>query len=147
MSLHLPNGAKSSPDPIVDLLRSAKTIAVVGLSSNPTRPSNAVAAYLQSVGYRIIPVNPNESEVLGEKSYARLEDIPDPIDIVDVFRRSENVLPIANSAIAIKAKVLWLQLGIENAAAAEKAQAAGLIVIENACLLIEHKKRRQPLAP
>jgi predicted CoA-binding protein len=147
MNLHLPNGAKSSPDPILDLLRFSKTVAVVGLSSNPTRPSNAVAAYLQSVGYRIIPVNPNESEVLGEKSYARLEDIPDPIDIVDVFRRSENAPPVADSAIAINAKALWLQLGIENTQASARAQSAGLIVIENACLLIEHKKRRQLLAP
>ena len=145
--MNLPNASKPSTDPILDLLRSSKTIAVVGLSSNPARPSNAVAAYLQSVGYRIIPVNPNESEVLGEKSYARLEDIPDPIDIVDVFRRSENVPPVADSAIAIKAKVLWLQLGIENAPAAAKAHAAGLTVIQNACLLVEHKKRRQLLAP
>jgi uncharacterized protein len=145
--MNLPNASKPSTDPILDLLRSSKTIAVVGLSSNPARPSNAVAAYLQSVGYRIIPVNPNESEVLGEKSYARLEDIPDPIDIVDVFRRSENVPPVADSAIAIKAKVLWLQLGIENAPAAAKAHAAGLTVIQNACLFIEHKKRRHLLAP
>jgi uncharacterized protein len=147
MNIHLPTGAKSSTDPILDLLRSSKTIAAVGLSSNPARPSNEVALYLQSVGYRIIPVNPNESEVLGEKSYVRLEDIPEPIDIVDVFRRSEDVPPVADSAIAIKAKILWLQLGIENAASAEKASAAGLTVIENSCLLIEHKKRRQLLAP
>src|SRR5580704_592473 len=130
MNIHLPNSANPSTDPILDLLRSSKTIAVVGLSSNPARPSNAVAAYLQSVGYRIIPVNPNESEVLGEKSYARLEDIPDPIDIVDVFRRSENVPPVADSAIAIKAKVLCLQLGLENTASSEKASAVGLTVIE-----------------
>jgi predicted CoA-binding protein len=147
MNIHLPNDAKSSSDPILDLLRSSKTIAVVGLSSNPARPSNEVAAYLQSAGYRIIPVNPNESEVLGEKSYARLEDIPEPIDIVDVFRRSEDVPPVVDSAIAIKAKILWLQLGVKNAASAEKARTAGLTVIENACLLIEHKKRRHLLAP
>jgi uncharacterized protein len=148
MTTYLPNDSSAATDPILDLLRTAKTIAVVGLSSNPTRPSNGVATYLQSVGYRIIPVNPNESEVLGEKSYARVEDIPEPIDIVDVFRRPENVPSIAESAIAIKAKALWLQLGIENAAAAVKAQAAGVTVIENACLLIEHKKRRdQLLAP
>src|SRR5579863_10099257 len=140
MNIHLPNGADTSSDPILDLLRSSKTIAVVGLSSNPARPSNEVATYFQSVGYRIIPVNPNESEVLGEKSYTRLEDIPEPIDIVDVFRRSEDVPPVAVSAIAINAKVLWLQLGIENAASAEKASAAGLTVVENSCLLIEHKK-------
>ena len=147
MNIHFPNNANASGDPILDILRPAKTIAVVGLSSNPTRPSNAVATYLQSAGYRIIPVNPNESEVLGEKAYARLEDIPDTIDIVNVFRRSEDVAPVAESAIAIKAKVLWFQLGIENHPAAEKARAAGLTAIENACLLIEHKKRRPLLAP
>jgi predicted CoA-binding protein len=106
------------------------------------RASHGVASYLQSAGYRIIPVNPNEREVLGEKAYARLEDIPEPVDMVDVFRRSEGVPPVADSAIAIKAKVLWLQLGIENAQAAEKARAAGLIVVENACLMVEHKHRR-----
>jgi predicted CoA-binding protein len=147
MNIHFPNDANTSSDPILDLLRRAKTIAVVGLSSNPARPSNVVASYLQSAGYRIIPVNPNESEVLGEKAYARLDDIPDTVDIVDVFRRPEDVDPVAESAMAINAKVLWLQLGIENAPAAEKARAAGLIAIENACLLIEHKKRRQLLAP
>src|SRR5580704_16654274 len=147
MNIHLPNSANPSTDPILDVLRSSKTIAVVGLSSNPARPSNEVATYLQSAGYRIIPVNPNESEVLGEKSYARLEDIPEPIDIVDVFRRSEDVPPVADSAVAIKAKALWLQLGIENATSAEKASTAGLAVIENACLVVEHKKRRQLLAP
>jgi predicted CoA-binding protein len=145
MNLRLPNDSNAPTDPILDLLRDAKTIAIVGLSSKPTRPSNAVAAYLQSVGYRIIPVNPNESEVLGEKSYARLEDIPESIDIVDVFRRSENVPPVADSATAIKAKALWLQLGIESAEAAVQAQAGGLTVIENACMMIEHKKRRQQL--
>jgi predicted CoA-binding protein len=147
VNIHFPNNANASSDPILDILRPAKTIAVVGLSSNPARPSNVVATYLQSAGYRIIPVNPNESEVLGEKAYARLEDIADTIDIVDVFRRPEEVAPVAESAIAIKAKVLWLQLGIENPPAAEKARAAGLTAIENACLLIEHKKRRQLLAP
>ncbi|HEY1482779.1 MAG TPA: CoA-binding protein [Candidatus Acidoferrum sp.] len=133
---------QSSSDPITTILRDSKNIAVVGLSSNPTRPSNEVATYLQSAGYRIIPVNPNESEVLGAKSYARLEDIPEKVDIVDVFRRPEDVPPVADSAIAIGAKVLWLQLGITNATAAEKARAAGLTVVEDACMLIEHKKRR-----
>jgi len=142
MKIHTPNSSIPTADPISDVLKNSKTIAVVGLSSNPLRPSFGVASYLQSVGYKIIPVNPNESEVLGETSYARLEDIPVPIDIVDVFRRSEDVPPIANSAITIKAKVLWLQQGIENSAAAEKALAAGLTVIEDACLLVEHKRRR-----
>ncbi len=136
-----------TPDPITQLLRNSKTIAVVGLSSNPSRPSHEVASYLQTAGYTIVPVNPNESEVLGEKSYAILEDIPFPIDIVDVFRRPENVPAIANSAIVIHAKCLWLQQGITQAGAGAKAQAAGLLVVQDACLFLEHKKRRQELAP
>ncbi len=132
------------PDPIHDLLRECKTIAVVGLSPNPLRPSHEVAAYLQRAGYQIIPVNPNQSEVLGQRCYARLEDIPVPIDIVDVFRRPENVPAVADSAIAIRAKCLWLQQGIRHAQAAAKAQAAGLLVIQDACLFLEHKKRRLP---
>jgi uncharacterized protein len=134
--------SSSRPDPITAVLRQSKTIAVVGLSSNPLRPSHEVASYLQRAGYTIIPVNPNESEVLGQKSYARLEDVPVPIDIVDVFRRPEHVPAIADSAIAIHAKCLWLQQGITHAEAAAKARAAGLFVIEDACLFIEHKKRR-----
>ncbi len=98
---------------------------------------------MKSAGYRIIPVNPNEMEVLGERAYARLEDVPEPVDIVDVFRRAEELGAVAESAIKIKAKVLWMQLGIENAGAAEKARAAGLVVVEDACLLVEHKRRRQ----
>jgi predicted CoA-binding protein len=142
MRLHLPDNAKASSDPIADILRDTKTIAVVGLSSNPARPSFEVAQYLQSAGYRIIPVNPNETEVLGEKSYPRLEDIPEKIDLVDVFRRSELVPPVADSAIALNAKVLWLQQGIIHHAATEKARAAGLLAVEDACLLVEHKKKR-----
>lgn len=142
MNLHLPENHKQNGDAVAHILRNAKTIAVVGLSSNPLRASNEVAAYLKAAGYRIIPVNPNEREVLGEKAYARLEDIPEPVDIVDVFRRSEEVPRVADSAIGIKAKVLWMQLGIENSQAAEKARAAGLAVVENACLLVEHKRRR-----
>jgi len=142
MKLHLPADSTPSTDPIGNILRDTKTIAVVGLSSNPVRPSFGVAQYLQSAGYRIIPVNPNEREVLGEKSYARLEDIPESVDVVDVFRRSEEVPPVAVSAVSIKAKVLWLQQGIEHAAAAAAAQSAGLLVVEDACLLVEHKKRR-----
>ena len=141
MIIQLPGNASPSPDPIRDLLRSSKTIAVVGLSSNPRRPSHDVASYLQRAGYKIVPVNPNESEVLGEKSYPRLEDIPFPIDIVDVFRRPEEILPVADSAIAIHAKALWLQQGIINAEAAAKAHAAGLLVVQDACLFVEHKRR------
>lgn len=153
MRVLLPDGAKASDsgaadasaDPIESILKSYKTIAVVGLSSNPMRPSHGVAKYLQGVGYRIIPVNPNETEVLGEKSYARLEDVPEKIEIVDIFRRAEEVPPVVESAIRVGAKVVWMQLGIVNEAAAEKARAAGLIVIEDACMLIEHGKRlRRP---
>ena len=143
MNLHLPDYAEVSVDPVSDILGNTVTIAIVGLSSNPARPSFGVAAYLQGAGYRIIPVNPNETKVLGQKAYARLEDIPEKIDVVDVFRRSEYVPSVADSAIAMKAKVLWLQLGIMNAPAAEKTRAAGLVVVEDACLLVEHKKRRR----
>lgn len=142
MKTLLPEGAEASADAILDILRKYKTIAVVGLSSNPRRPSYEVSEYMQSAGYRIIPVNPNEKEVLGEKAYARLEDVPEKIEIVNVFRRAEDVPAVAESAIRVGAKVLWMQLGIENAEAAEKARAAGLVVVEDACIFVEHKKRR-----
>ena len=142
MKLHIPEKFNTNSDVVAQILRGSETIAVVGLSSNPMRASHEVAAYLKSAGYRIIPVNPNETEVLGEKAYARLEDVREPVDIVDVFRRAEEVPAVAESAIGIKAKVLWMQLGIENAEAAERARAAGLIVVEDACLLVEHKRRR-----
>jgi uncharacterized protein len=142
MPIYLPEGFRSSIDPILDLLRVAKTIAVVGLSSNPSRPSYEVAAYLQSVGYQIVPVNPNEREVLGRKSYPCLEDLPDPVDLVDIFRRSADVPPVIDSAIAIHAKAVWLQLGIVNSPACEIARAAGLFAAEDLCIFIEHKRRR-----
>ena len=142
MNLHIPENYNTNHDVVAQILRGAKTIAVVGLSSNPMRASHEVAEYLKNAGYRIIPVNPNETEVLGEKAYARLEDVPEPVDIVDVFRRAEDVPAVAESAIKIKAKVLWMQLGIENAEAAEKARAAGLVVVEDSCLMVEHKRRR-----
>ncbi len=124
-------------------MRTSKTIAVVGLSANPARPSHEVAAYLQRVGYRIIPVNPKEKEILGEKAYARLEDVPEKVDIVDVFRRAEEVGTVVESAIGIGAKVVWMQLGIADRVAAEKARGRGLSVIEDACLLVEDKRRRR----
>ena len=142
MNLHFPEKYVASSDAVAQILRGVKTIAVVGLSSNPMRPSYGVAEYLKTAGYRIIPVNPNETEVLGEKAYARLEDVPEPVDIVDVFRRAEEVPAVAESAIGIGAKVLWMQLGIENGLAAEKARAAGLVVVEDSCLMVEHKRRR-----
>ncbi|HKM82420.1 MAG TPA: CoA-binding protein [Candidatus Acidoferrum sp.] len=142
MKIHLPDGTKASRDPVAELLHASKTIAVVGLSANPARPSHEVAAYLQRVGYRIIPVNPNEKEVLGEKAYARLEDVPEKVDIVDIFRRAEEAAPVVESAIGIGAKVVWMQLGVKDGVAAEKARGRGLVVIEDACLLVEHKRRR-----
>jgi uncharacterized protein len=142
MKLLLPEGAPSSADPITEILTTYKTIAVVGLSSNPARPSNGVAEYLQNAGCRIIPVNPNEREVLGEKSYARLEDVQEKVEIVDVFRRPDQVMPIVDGAIKVGAKVIWMQLGVIHEAAAEKAHAAGLTVVMDACLLVEHKRRR-----
>lgn len=128
-------------DLIRDILTRSKVIAVVGLSSKPHRPSFGVARYLQTAGYRIIPVNPNEREVLGEKSYARLEDVPIKVDIVDVFRRSELVPPVAESAIAIGARTLWLQEGVIHEEAAARARAAGLVVVMDRCLLKEHVAR------
>jgi len=145
MKLLLPDGAPASADPVRDLLKRYKTIAVVGLSSNPARPSNGVAEYLQSAGYRIIPVNPNEREVFGEKSYEKLSDVPEKIEIVGVFRRPDQVMPTAEEAIKFGAKVLWMQLGVINEAAAAKAHAAGLTVVMDACLLVEHKRRRGSL--
>ena len=128
---------------ITELLDTAKTIAVVGLSSKPSRPSYGVARYLQSSGYRIIPVNPNESEVLGEKCYARLEDIPEKIDIVDIFRRSELVPEIVDAAIRIGARAVWMQEGVVNETSAEKARRAGLTVIMDLCMVPEHQKRQR----
>jgi predicted CoA-binding protein len=128
--------------PITDLLASAKTIAVVGLSAKPYRPSFGVAQYLQSSGYRVIPVNPNETEVLGEKSYARLEDIPETIDIVDIFRRSELVPEVVDAAIRIGARAVWMQEGVEDEPSAEQARRAGIFVVMNRCIAKELHKRR-----
>ncbi len=145
MRVLLPEGASVATDPILGILKKYKTIAIVGLSSNPSRPSYGVGEYMQSRGYRIIPVNPNEREVLGEKSYARLEDVPEKVEFVDVFRRVEEVPAVTESAIRAGAKVLWMQLGIENAEAAERARAAGMIVVEDACVFVEHRKRATQL--
>jgi len=144
MKLLLPDGATPGADPIFEILTKYKTIAVVGLSSNPARPSYGVTEYMQSAGYHIIPVNPNETDVLGEPSYASLEEVPQKIEIVNIFRCPNQVPPVVDAAIRANAKVIWMQLGIANVAAAEKAQAAGLTVVMDACILIEHKKRRQP---
>jgi predicted CoA-binding protein len=145
MRVMLPGGVKAGADAILELLKNYKTIAVVGLSSNPMRPSYDVTEYMQAAGYRIIPVNPNERKVLGEKSYARLEEVPEKIEIVNVFRRAEEVPAVVESAIRVGAKVVWMQQGVENEEAAEKARAAGLMVIEDACILVEHRRRAREL--
>jgi predicted CoA-binding protein len=125
---------------IPELLRKSRVIAVVGLSSKRARPSYSVSEYMQKQGYRIIPVNPNESEVLGEKSYARLEDIPEHVDIVDIFRRSEMVAPVVASAIRIGASAVWMQEGVVDQPSARKAKAAGLDVVVDRCILKEHSR-------
>jgi uncharacterized protein len=131
----------SEPDAITEILNSSKTVAVVGLSSNRMRASFHVAEYLKSVGYQIIAVNPNETAVLGEKSYARLQDVPASIDVVDIFRRPAFVPEIVEAAIQIKARCVWMQEGIENAQAAERARRAGLLVVMSKCMLKEHVRR------
>lgn len=128
-------------DPVSEILKVSRTIAVVGISSRKFRPSYGVAEYLQSAGYRIIPVNPAETEVLGEKCYARLEDVPERVDIVDIFRRSEFVPEIVESAIRIGARAVWMQEGVVHPEAAESARRAGLLVVMDTCILKEHVKR------
>jgi predicted CoA-binding protein len=120
------------------ILRENRTIAVVGLSADWFRPSYFAAKYMQEHGYRVIPVNPRYAQVLGEKCYPSLRDVPEKIDIVDVFRKTADVLPVAEEAIAIGAKVLWQQLGVRNEAAAAKARAAGMEAVLDRCVKIEH---------
>jgi uncharacterized protein len=125
---------------IAEMLRVSKTIAVVGLSSRRARPSYGVSEYMQSVGYRIIPVNPQESDVLGEKAYPDLDSLPVAVDIVDVFRRAEYVPEIVEAAIRIGAKAVWMQEGVVHEDAAARARAAGLTVVMDRCILKEHRK-------
>jgi len=131
----------SESEAITQILNSSKTIAVVGLSNDRMRPSFHVAEYLKSVGYQIIPVNPFETEVLGEKSYARLQDVPTPIDVVQIFRRPQFVPEIVDAAIQIRVRCVWMQEGIAHAEAAERARQAGILVIMNRCMLKEHLRR------
>jgi predicted CoA-binding protein len=128
-------------DPIADLLKRAKTIAVVGLSDSPLRPSHGVSAYMQTQGYRIIPVNPQVEEVLGERSYASLLDVPEKIDIVNIFRRSEFVEEVVDQAIRLKVPAVWMQEDVVNEPAAEKARKAGIFVIMDRCILKDHRAR------
>jgi len=120
------------------ILRESRTIAVVGLSADWFRPSYFAAKYMQEHGYRVIPVNPKYDSILGERCYKSLRDIPEKIDLVDVFRKTQDVMPIADEAIAIRARVLWQQLGVKNEAAAAKARAAGLEAVMDRCVKIEH---------
>ena len=128
-------------DQITDLLKQAKTIAMVGLSSSPLRPSYGVAAYMQSQGYRIIPVNPNIHGALGEKAYASLANVPEKIDIVNIFRRPEFVSPVVEQAIALKVPAIWMQEGVVHEDAATQARKAGIFVIMDHCILKEHRAR------
>jgi len=128
----------NEPVKIRDILK-LKTVAVVGLSPKPERPSYRVASYLKSHGYRIIPVNPGQQEILGEKCYRSLKEIPGAVEVVDVFRRSEEVPPIVDEAIAIKAKALWLQDGVIHEESARKAEEAGLLVVMDDCMLRQHQ--------
>lgn len=133
-----------SDEELKQLLTTARTIAVVGASSNPDRPSHGIMKKLLAVGYQVFPVNPRETEVLGQKAYPSLSAIPEKIDIVDVFRRSEETPPIADEAVAAGAKVLWMQSGVSNDGTAERAKAGGLTVVMNACLGALHSLLRVP---
>ena len=126
--------------PIRELLTTARVIAVVGLSGRKHRPSFGVSEYMQRSGYRIIPINPNESSILGEKAYASIEDVPEKIDIVDIFRRSEFVPEIVEQAIRAGAGAIWMQEGVIHEEAAARAQAAGLTVVMDRCILKEHQR-------
>ncbi|HKW05659.1 MAG TPA: CoA-binding protein [Nitrososphaerales archaeon] len=129
-----------SDDEIRDILRKCKTIAVIGMSKNPEKDAYSIPAYMKMKGYRIIPVNPSADEILGEKSYKRLADVPDDVDIVDVFRPSEDVPNYVGDILLRKPKVFWLQLGIENNEAEERVASAGIRVVFNKCLMQEHKR-------
>jgi predicted CoA-binding protein len=131
----------SPADPVTELLKSAKTIAVVGLSNNVLRPSHGVASYMQSRGYRIIPVNPLIEFSLDEKAFASLREVPEKIDIVNIFRRPEFVQEIVDQAIELKVPAVWMQEGVIHAKAAAKARQAGIFVVMDRCILIEHRAR------
>ena len=129
------------PDPIREILEQGKTLAVVGLSSKPMRPSHGVSEYMQRHGYRIIPVNPHEQSVLGENCYPSLDAVPEPFDVVVIFRRPEFVPEVVDAAIRRGARVVWMQEGVVHEPAAERARAAGLKVVMDRCILKEHAKR------
>lgn len=135
------NHGSGVQDPITSILERYKTLAIVGLSSRPSRPSHGVASYLKARGYRIIPVNPNEGSVLGEKAYASLDDVPGPVEVVVIFRRPEHVPEVVERAIRKGAKAVWMQEGVIHEEAAQRARQAGLEVVQDRCILKEHAKR------
>ncbi len=128
------------PEEIADILKTCRTVAVVGLSPKPDRPSHQVARYLQQQGYRIVPVRPGCSEILGEKCYGSLKDIPFPVEVVDIFRNVEAIPAIVDEAIEVKAKVVWMQLGLAEPGSARKAREAGLQVVMDRCMKVEHER-------
>ncbi|HVF55792.1 MAG TPA: CoA-binding protein [Pyrinomonadaceae bacterium] len=133
----------NDPETIKRILEECRTIAVVGLSSDPSRASNGVAGYMRRQGYRVIPVNPNEREVFGEKAYASLADVPEKVDLVDVFRRSSEAGAVVDEAIRLGAKAVWLQEGVIDRAAAERALDAGLLVVMDRCWLKDHVRHQR----
>lgn len=141
VSCRVPSGGGA--ENIVERIFALRTIAVVGCSPNPERPSHYVAAYLKEQGYRIIPVNPGQKEILGEECFPSLSAIHEPVDVVDVFRRSEQVLPIIQEAIAVKAKALWLQDEITHPEGEALAREAGLMVVSNDCMLRRHYQHQR----
>jgi uncharacterized protein len=139
-AFHKASSSEPSDQQITELLRTAHTIAVVGLSSNRSRASYGVSQYMQSAGYRIIPVNPKEAAVLGEKAYAQLEDVKEKIDLVNVFRRSEFVPEIVDAAIRMGARAIWMQEGVTDEKSAQRARDAGMLVLMDSCILKEHRR-------
>jgi predicted CoA-binding protein len=129
------------PDHLTDIFKNYRTLAVVGLSSKPSRPSFGVSAYMLAQGYRIVPVNPHEESVLGQKAYPSLDEVPEPVEVVVIFRRSEFVPMVVESAIRKGAKVIWMQEGVIHEEAAQRARAAGLTVIQDRCIFKAHAKR------
>lgn len=128
-------------DPVTEILKTSRTIAVVGLSNKRHRPSYGVSQYMKSAGYKIIPINPHESEVLGEKCYATLAEVPVPVDIVNIFRRAEFVPHVVEAAIQVRARAIWMQEGVIHHEACENARKAGLVAVMGSCILKEHIKR------
>lgn len=140
MEEHHTESLTANPEEIAQILKDYRVIAIVGLSDKPDRPSYQVASYLKEHGYRIVPVNPGRREILGEKCYSNLRDIPFPVEVVDIFRQVEAIPAIVEAAIAQGAKVVWMQLGLESPLAARRALEAGLQVVMNRCMKIEHGK-------